>query len=331
MPQHGNTLGAADAPATLTVYEDPQCPFCRDWALGTLPSVVENYVRPGRLKLVYNGVQIIGPNSQAGLRAIYAAGRQNKLWNLADALYRRQGAENSGWITDAVISEAAASVGANGAAIRAAAPTPVVTAQLISAARQASVDRVQGTPTFVLQRPPSPAAAAERDRTRPRHVRVGARGRPAVSLRRAIAVAALAGIAVAAYLTVVHYTHTSPICTTGGCEKVQHSSYAKLAGIPVALLGLVAYVAILGTSLVRGVGRGARRCRARAERRCVQRLPAVGAARADRRDLPVVPRERRNHRGRRCALCRAAVARALSGEPKSGALFLVCKSEAPGR
>jgi uncharacterized membrane protein len=75
-----------------------------------------------------------------------------------------------------------------------------------------------------------------------------------VTLRRAIAVTALAGIAVAAYLTVVHYTHTSPICTTGGCEKVQHSSYAKLAGVPVALLGLVAYVAILGTALVRGVG-----------------------------------------------------------------------------
>ena len=155
VPQYGDMLGAADAPATLTVYEDPQCPFCREWALETLPSVVQDYVRPGRVKLVYRGVQIIGPNSQAGLRAIYAAGRQNKLWNLADALYRRQGAENSGWITGAVISEAAASAGANGAAIRAAAPTAGVTAQLIAAAHQASVDRVQGTPTFVLQRPPS--------------------------------------------------------------------------------------------------------------------------------------------------------------------------------
>ncbi len=75
----------------------------------------------------------------------------------------------------------------------------------------------------------------------------------AVSLRRAIALAALAGSAVAAYLTFVHYAHTSPICTTGGCEKVQHSSYATLAGVPVALLGLLAYIAILGTTLVRGV------------------------------------------------------------------------------
>jgi uncharacterized membrane protein len=74
-----------------------------------------------------------------------------------------------------------------------------------------------------------------------------------VSLRRTIAGAAVVGGAIAAYLTVVHYSHLSPICTTGGCEKVQHSSYAKLAGIPVAVLGLVAYLAVLATSVVRGV------------------------------------------------------------------------------
>ena len=74
-----------------------------------------------------------------------------------------------------------------------------------------------------------------------------------MSLRRAIAAAALLGGAVAAYLTYVHYAHVSPICTTGGCEKVQSSSYAELAGVPVALLGLIAYAAILVTTLVRGV------------------------------------------------------------------------------
>jgi protein-disulfide isomerase len=155
VPQHGDTLGSASAPATLTIYEDPQCPFCRDWALETLPAVVADFVKPGRLKLVYRGIQIIGPNSQAGLRAIYAAGKQNRLWNLTDALYRRQGAENSGWITAAVINEAAASAGANAAAVRAAAPTAAVTGQLREAARRAAADRVQGTPTFVLQRAPA--------------------------------------------------------------------------------------------------------------------------------------------------------------------------------
>lgn len=74
-----------------------------------------------------------------------------------------------------------------------------------------------------------------------------------MSLRRAIAAAALVGGAVAAYLTYVHYAHVSPICTSGGCEKVQTSSYAQLAGVPVALLGLVAYAAILVTTFARGI------------------------------------------------------------------------------
>jgi len=75
-----------------------------------------------------------------------------------------------------------------------------------------------------------------------------------VTLRVAIACTAAVGIAVAAYLTIVHYAHTAPVCTTGGCEKVQHSRYAELAGIPVALLGLVSYAAIVVTTLRRGVG-----------------------------------------------------------------------------
>lgn len=74
-----------------------------------------------------------------------------------------------------------------------------------------------------------------------------------MKLRAVIAGAAVVGGAIAAYLTVVHYSHISPICTSGGCEKVQQSSYAKAGGIPVAVLGLVAYVCVLLTTAVRGV------------------------------------------------------------------------------
>jgi len=75
-----------------------------------------------------------------------------------------------------------------------------------------------------------------------------------VRLRAAIAVVCLVGIGIAAYLTYVHYAHVAPICTTGGCEKVQRSKYAELGGAPVALLGLIGYVVLLGAALVRGVG-----------------------------------------------------------------------------
>ena len=58
---------------------------------------------------------------------------------------------------------------------------------------------------------------------------------------------ALAGLAVAGYLTWAHYADASVVCPVGGgCETVQESSYAEIAGIPVALLGVLGYAVILG-------------------------------------------------------------------------------------
>ena len=68
------------------------------------------------------------------------------------------------------------------------------------------------------------------------------------TLRVAVAVLALAGLAIAGYLTWARYAHESVACPIGGggCETVQESSYAELAGIPVALLGLLLYLTVLG-------------------------------------------------------------------------------------
>jgi protein-disulfide isomerase len=155
VPQQGDTLGKADAPVTLIVYEDPQCPFCRNWNIDTLPTVIDQFVRTGRIKLVYRGVVIIGPDSVRGLRAIYAAGEQNKLWNVSDELYARQGAENSGWITNSVILAAAKAAGANGPAIIAGMGAKSVDTALTTAQAQATADQLQGTPTFIIERPPA--------------------------------------------------------------------------------------------------------------------------------------------------------------------------------
>ena len=74
-------------------------------------------------------------------------------------------------------------------------------------------------------------------------------------LRLAALIAAGLGLAIAAYLTYVHYAGIEPICAaSGGCERVQSSSYAKLAGVPVALVGLIGYAAILTATLLPGEG-----------------------------------------------------------------------------
>jgi uncharacterized membrane protein len=72
-------------------------------------------------------------------------------------------------------------------------------------------------------------------------------------LRRVIAVLCVLGIGIAGYLTYVHYAGLKVLClSSGGCETVQSSSYAKLDGIPVAVLGLAGYIGILGSLAVRG-------------------------------------------------------------------------------
>ena len=69
------------------------------------------------------------------------------------------------------------------------------------------------------------------------------------TLRVAVAALAAVGTAVAAYLTYARFADATIACTTGGCEAVQSSDYAELAGMPVAVLGLAAYLFVLGTAL----------------------------------------------------------------------------------
>lgn len=87
---------------------------------------------------------------------------------------------------------------------------------------------------------------------RPPTAEPAARARQATDRLRLVAIAlALVGVAIAAYLTYVHYAGIDPVCTgDGGCEKVQSSQWSQLIGIPVALLGLLGYLAILGALLL---------------------------------------------------------------------------------
>lgn len=71
------------------------------------------------------------------------------------------------------------------------------------------------------------------------------------SLRATMIGLTVLGLGVASYLTIAHYSGGTTICPLhGGCETVQHSIYSKLAGVPVALIGLIGYVVILGSLLV---------------------------------------------------------------------------------
>jgi uncharacterized membrane protein len=74
----------------------------------------------------------------------------------------------------------------------------------------------------------------------------------ASTLKKTLLVLTLIGVGVATYLTYIHYAGIKPLCgrNGGGCEIVQTSEYSKLAGVPVALIGLIGYVAILASLLL---------------------------------------------------------------------------------
>jgi protein-disulfide isomerase len=103
VPQKGTVLGSAQAPVTLVEFADPQCPYCADWARAALPVLVRDYVRTGKVQIVYSGMHFVGPDSETALRTALAAAAQGRFWNVLELLYENQGTENTGWVTDSLL------------------------------------------------------------------------------------------------------------------------------------------------------------------------------------------------------------------------------------
>lgn len=155
IPQRGTRLGRPDAPVTLVEYGDLQCPYCAVWSHDALPELVRDYIRTGKVRIVFRGLTFIGPESDLGLRAALAAGEQGKLWDVVDLLYRNQGPENSGWLTEEMLREVGASV--TGLDVeRMLARRAAMTEQLELAQAAATAAGVNGTPSFEVGRTGSP-------------------------------------------------------------------------------------------------------------------------------------------------------------------------------
>ena len=159
IPQHGNTLGRPGAPVKLVEYGDLQCPICRAFALDTLPTIIRQYVRTGDVQITFRGIAFIGSDSEKALRAVVAAGAQNRAWNMIDLFYVNQARENSGWVTDSLIQAAAGHVdGLNVATLLAARNSAATDALMRTYAADAQRDmggQIR-TPTFLVGRTGQP-------------------------------------------------------------------------------------------------------------------------------------------------------------------------------
>jgi protein-disulfide isomerase len=151
IPQKGTVLGAPDARVTLIEYADPQCPGCRFYTEELFPTIVNEYVRPGRVKTEFRGFPFIGEDSVKALRFILAAGMQDRLWQFQEALYRNQGAENDGWVTDDLVRSLASGIaGLDVERLFADAESDEVVRAADEAAPQAEAAGIRGTPTLLV-------------------------------------------------------------------------------------------------------------------------------------------------------------------------------------
>ena len=151
IPQHGAILGKPDAPATMIQYIDLQCPFCRQFELDVMPTIVRKYVRTGKLAVDTRPVAVIGSDSQRGRQAALAAAKQNRMSNFNQLLYLNQGTENTGWLNDSMVASAYASIpGFDAPAAQSDRSSGPVKAQERTIDGQAARDGLTGTPWVLI-------------------------------------------------------------------------------------------------------------------------------------------------------------------------------------
>ena len=153
IPQSGIALGDPKAPVTLVEFADLQCPFCRQFTSAALPTLVDRYVRAGKLRIEFRNLAFIGPDSQTAAQAAAGAAAQNKLWPFIDLFYANQGEENTGYVTSAFLRKVAAGVrGLDGSRALRDGAGAQASAQLAQARTLATRNGVSSTPSFLLGR-----------------------------------------------------------------------------------------------------------------------------------------------------------------------------------
>jgi protein-disulfide isomerase len=154
IPQSGDVLGNPHAPVTMQYFGDLQCPICRQFTLGALPTIIQKYVREGKLKIQYRSMQtatrepsVFNEQQTAAL----AAGKQNLMWHYVELFYHQQGEEDSGYVTPTFLRERAEQVhGLNLAKWEEERHDPALAAQLEKDKEAVGENGFEGTPSFLI-------------------------------------------------------------------------------------------------------------------------------------------------------------------------------------
>jgi protein-disulfide isomerase len=153
-PQSGDTLGRPSAPVTLQYFGDLECPICKEFTLGSLPSIIKQWVSAGKLKIEYRSMETATREPETFRTqqiAALAAGKQNKMWQFVELFYHEQGEENSGYVTEAYIQNLAQQIsGLDLTKWTAARSDPTLANQIVADGQAANTAGFTGTPAFLI-------------------------------------------------------------------------------------------------------------------------------------------------------------------------------------
>jgi protein-disulfide isomerase len=154
IPQNGLTLGNPNAPVTFVEFADLKCPVCREYALSVFPTLVNRYVRTGKVKMVLQLQHFVGNqnnDSEHAARMALAAAQQHKLWQFADLFYINQKNENDTYVNDVFLRNIATEVrGLDADKAFATRNSEAITNQLQQASAQFNTAGFHGTPSFAV-------------------------------------------------------------------------------------------------------------------------------------------------------------------------------------
>lgn len=157
IPQDGPVLGDPGARLRVVEIADLQCPFCREAAQSTVRAVIDGAVRRGDARIELRDLAFLGPDSVRLAEAAAAAGLQDRYWDAAEVLFARQGAEGSGYATEAFLRQALAAVdGLDVDRVLADRDAPQVSRWLQQARALAQANDVSSTPAFLVSRDGGP-------------------------------------------------------------------------------------------------------------------------------------------------------------------------------
>ena len=92
-------MGNANAPITILEWGDYQCTFCYKFHQNTLDIINEDFIKTGKVKIIFKDFPLNGFDSKLAAEASYCAQDQEKYWKYHDELYKNWGGERTGWIT----------------------------------------------------------------------------------------------------------------------------------------------------------------------------------------------------------------------------------------